>query len=101
MGRVDSSAPSPSTEGVGESALGALIRNAFDLDFAVHHHGRLHTGAGGRGGAEILGVDFVEGPEIARVVEPDAASDDVFDAVSAFEASTREDWEYEIRALDD
>src|SRR5690606_47597 len=46
------------------------------------HHMALHSSAGGWVFAEIAFVDGVEAPEISRVIEPDAAADDVFETVA-------------------
>src|SRR6478736_5630433 len=61
-----------------------LVGDTVDLDLAVHHHGRLHAGAGGWMGAEVVLVDLVETPEIPGVVEPDADANHMLQAVSSF-----------------
>src|SRR5690606_11999738 len=63
-------------------ALRPLIGHEVDLDLAIDHHAALDAGAGRRMRAEIAFVDAVEGPEIARIVEPDADAHHVFEPVA-------------------
>src|SRR5215217_2094081 len=77
-----------------------LVRHAFDFDLAVDHHVALHRGAGWRVFAEITLVDGVEAPEIARVVEPDAAAHDMFEAVAGLFENGDEVLDGQMRLID-
>src|SRR5258707_7833402 len=68
----------------GLPSLRLLIGNAFDLDFAIHHHAGNDSSASWRVGGEVLAKDVVECLEIARIVEPDSAAHQVFRTISCF-----------------
>ena len=48
-----------------------LVRDDLDLDLCVHHQLGLRRGPRGLVAGKEFGVDAVERPEIARIVEPD------------------------------
>src|SRR5690606_37092220 len=81
--------------------LRPLVRHALDLDLAVDHHVRLHAGPGRRVFAEIALVDGVEAPEVARIIEPDAAAHHVLEAVARFLKDGDEVLDGEMSLLDD
>src|SRR4051812_31813219 len=59
-----------------------LVGHAFDFDLAVDHHVGLDTGAGRGMLAEIAFVHGIERPEIARIVEPNAAPHHVLEPIA-------------------
>src|SRR4030095_555838 len=59
-----------------------LVRNDLDLDLRIHHQLGLRRGPRGFVAGKDFGVHAVEGPEIARVVEPDGSLHDVAERAS-------------------
>src|SRR5690606_30485302 len=85
----------------GELMSGILVGDAFDLDLAIDHHVALDSSPGGRVIAKIAFVDGVEAPEVAGIIEPDTAADDMFEAVAGFFENGDEVLDREVGLLDD
>lgn len=63
---------------------GALVSHAIDLDFAIDHHTGNYAGARRRIVAKVFPEYFVEGLEVARIIEPNTAAHYVLGSVACF-----------------
>ena len=62
----------------------AFVGHAIDLDLAIDHHARYNAGPRRRMLAEEFFENFVEGREVAWIVEPDTAAHDVLRPIARF-----------------